>query len=1642
MDQNNNDKKKVVDTIPQPRSVRPDPSARTDQDPESLGITTTSFPDGAETVPPNQTYSADTTDAVADQDTDTPTDFAPYDSDKDTTHQTPVLPYASPTREQEDKNIRKQSANLSPTLGATPQQQSDAQEAQKRKKEPSSLDKIVDGASPYIKNVNAAKRILGDVKGSNSSQSNVFSRIISIVVIMVIMTQLGMPLAQYPGVSDPVSLYKKRIEMRLLDEQEYIVRKRMSYHLKNTNFDDGSEFSKNLRESLEGKGWKFDLDSSTGKLRSLKHESGTLIDITKYDDLTELSDAIKSSNGDQLFTDLLGNKGGLRGQLKSNMKRHTTLFGDVWAPAVETRVAEIQVKDLEYASHLADEMALLSKKTTRSSIEDLEALRSESAGNDAMVAKLDEHIATLKELEIRNETRLSRIAELKKMTGADGIDRLKVNAELEKLLKETNADFEMAQDGFAKVIQSSNGASPDLLKKIITTDQGLGKMKQLAAQTQEVVARQAENAIMGNHLRMLQQFPEGKESADNLLKQVDEDAVKLEELKKNLGGLADELGVAPPGEKITHLINNSKFATFAANLEEYSARGLEKMEALRVFFNSSLRFPALKKIAQSFEDNIAKVKTLLSESLGKVSKNFSSGVKAFVKALDVAIGSPKALEKVAKFFAGEGENLGDAPTGMADDVLENSSKEMGSVLKGAKKTLGAAFSKLLGALDWAMDWPKKLLLEKILPLIVEPLITKLIGPATAAAATAGATLVITIITTALDVLSLFFAVGLLYKIVQEAGLEKAKVAYGALAVKMKSGVDGLKEWASQQGTRSFLSYFSPQQVAVTERGDVAYAAELQMQPGIAQSCGFKALTGDFISTCVSLDPWHIYPEDGLMAISKLIEDFATGPGIILKQIVDAYGNLQNLFWDAVGWIATKYNEGRNWVLSFFPKIKELQDLVFDSIGDLFKKTIQPIVEKLFKAFSDYFTPPIPEPKNPAEVAEAIAISEFYFSGCRAMGCYEADSKEQANIFYNDIADMGMETYKHDRDNKSIFAWILSPFIEPVFGEEQTQFFDTTYIEKYYPDAKPLIFDPSCLEQLGTYGKDDANVAEISDQASYAYAEGQNKLGKCNTSIVDEALNVMVSPEVAYSGAMKGLGFIEVSDLVPSYASVTDERLNKTAEVLGVDTAEAYTPMKASNVLYNENSSTWFNGYCDESKPYCIDSSEMYPPDKTPTPVPSPGDSTCATSYTATSDIDYCRWRDGVFTAALLLQKKAEAGFVDLERCQSQGNTWTDKTCLMSVGAAYLGTCQTSAYTCHVADGCGTSFSKLHTSSFWHTIPGASCKAGQGNCDYCDAVSYLHPKISNGSGGLSSDVPPELASLFVEAAQRFSTTKITLDPAVLASLFLIEHSSNGFAGKTTIGQVDMTKLNWDDIPYKGICEKSGANAYGPMQIVDSTGNILPTWKEEIRQALQASCKETSVEPSPTPATGTGTGGVNPRGGSLHNPTFTRRGAPFTAGVLTGFCGAIWYGIHKGLDFMSYGLTDITMNAADAGRVIVKSDGACSELPYATKPDRNCGNGFGKYVIIDVGNGLQEIYAHFHQIFSDIQVGQTIPAGKPLGIMGTTGYSDGIHLHYQVNCNGVYVNPLTITRSACSSGNPGMSACPPGCPASQKTNLGCK
>jgi murein DD-endopeptidase MepM/ murein hydrolase activator NlpD len=70
------------------------------------------------------------------------------------------------------------------------------------------------------------------------------------------------------------------------------------------------------------------------------------------------------------------------------------------------------------------------------------------------------------------------------------------------------------------------------------------------------------------------------------------------------------------------------------------------------------------------------------------------------------------------------------------------------------------------------------------------------------------------------------------------------------------------------------------------------------------------------------------------------------------------------------------------------------------------------------------------------------------------------------------------------------------------------------------------------------------------------------------------------------------------------------------------------------------------------------------------------------------------------------------------------------------------------------------------------------------------------------------------------------------------------------------------------------------------------------------------------------------------------------------------------------------------------------------------------GYGNEIELDNGNGILVIYGHASALL--VSEGQHVEAGQLIGLVGTTGYSTGPHLHYEITQNGVEFDPMKFMK----------------------------
>ena len=98
-------------------------------------------------------------------------------------------------------------------------------------------------------------------------------------------------------------------------------------------------------------------------------------------------------------------------------------------------------------------------------------------------------------------------------------------------------------------------------------------------------------------------------------------------------------------------------------------------------------------------------------------------------------------------------------------------------------------------------------------------------------------------------------------------------------------------------------------------------------------------------------------------------------------------------------------------------------------------------------------------------------------------------------------------------------------------------------------------------------------------------------------------------------------------------------------------------------------------------------------------------------------------------------------------------------------------------------------------------------------------------------------------------------------------------------------------------------------------------------------------------------------------------------------------------HRGIDIDGFGRYGATISAAASGTVVL-----------AAYQDY----GYGNHIIIQHPDGSRTLYAHLSEIW--VSQGEYVSQGEGIGALGSTGYSTGPHLHFEIHIGGVQVDPL--------------------------------
>lgn len=161
--------------------------------------------------------------------------------------------------------------------------------------------------------------------------------------------------------------------------------------------------------------------------------------------------------------------------------------------------------------------------------------------------------------------------------------------------------------------------------------------------------------------------------------------------------------------------------------------------------------------------------------------------------------------------------------------------------------------------------------------------------------------------------------------------------------------------------------------------------------------------------------------------------------------------------------------------------------------------------------------------------------------------------------------------------------------------------------------------------------------------------------------------------------------------------------------------------------------------------------------------------------------------------------------------------------------------------------------------------------------------------------------------------------------------------------------------------------------------------VKTLREAKEAVVVVGTKKTVRTTSYSPATRSVTSYSAPATGRFMWPV------PYTRNITSGY-GYRWGSFHSGIDIAAGGCY---------GKAIVASDsGTVTWAGYDS-------SGYGNYVIINHGNGYSTLYGHCSSLY--VSRGQHVGKGQTIAAIGSTGYSTGPHLHFEVRSGGSRLNP---------------------------------
>lgn len=240
-----------------------------------------------------------------------------------------------------------------------------------------------------------------------------------------------------------------------------------------------------------------------------------------------------------------------------------------------------------------------------------------------------------------------------------------------------------------------------------------------------------------------------------------------------------------------------------------------------------------------------------------------------------------------------------------------------------------------------------------------------------------------------------------------------------------------------------------------------------------------------------------------------------------------------------------------------------------------------------------------------------------------------------------------------------------------------------------------------------------------------------------------------------------------------------------------------------------------------------------------------------------------------------------------------------------------------------------------------------------------------------------------------AKNNLVTQKAEMDDKIIqlaAQYDMTESEKNSFVNEQQVIATQTSVLSKElQQERQRIVEEEQARQAAAKEASEKAAQQAAKEAEQAEQAEQSQVasnetKTANKSADVSPKTSSSSGFIRPSNGVTTSP-FGYRIHPITGE----------HKLHGGIDF------------GGSGPIVAAQSGTVEIAGYDS--------GWGNYVKINHGNGVETLYAHMVSGSLAVAPGQKVSQGQHLGTMGMTGSATGIHLHFEVYVNGTRVDPAS-------------------------------